>query len=211
MFIRQWRRMGQFDVEIHLGCRFGPRLAPRGQFTRIVGKRTHVGSIFGIMVENGSEFLDGDEREKMKYRAVLQGNDVVNEIWETAICQDLGSAPAPMEAGKMFVAYVCLTGNSQQQADVEQAYVQIEFEGGEVWACLPEGAWPEPWKNKGGIWMYTRPTVRFGQVFHGHPDAGFFLGERCDKRLKTRFCADRSWPTHSLANSWECFEERCQE
>lgn len=61
----------------------------------------HLGRIFGIMVENGSELPKGDERRKYKYRAVFQGNQVVDQHWEAALFQDLGSSPASMDASRV--------------------------------------------------------------------------------------------------------------
>ena len=57
--------------------------------------------LFGIMVEKGSELAKGDARRKYKYRVVFQGNRVINQNWEAALFQDLGSSPATMEASKI--------------------------------------------------------------------------------------------------------------
>ena len=48
-----------------------------------------------------SQLNDNDKRKKYKYRVVFQGNNVVNESWETALFQNMGSSPATMEAGKI--------------------------------------------------------------------------------------------------------------
>ena len=60
----------------------------------------HMGRLFGICVEKGSELPLGSERRKYKYRVVFQGNRVTNQSWEVAIFQELGSSPATMKAGK---------------------------------------------------------------------------------------------------------------
>ena len=62
-------------------------------------QKVHLGRIFGLMVEKGSELPKDDPRRKYKYRVVFQGNNVIDQNWETAIFQDLGSSPASMEAG----------------------------------------------------------------------------------------------------------------
>ena len=82
-------------------------------------RKIHLARVFGIMVEKGSELPDGDDRKKFKYRVVYQGNNVVDECWETAIFQDMGSSFASMEAGKMADAYGSLLGRDLEQADAE--------------------------------------------------------------------------------------------
>ena len=39
----------------------------------------HFGYMFGIMVEKGSEFPEGDDRRYFKYRVVFQGNQVKDQ------------------------------------------------------------------------------------------------------------------------------------
>ena len=53
------------------------------------GEKVHLGRIFGIMVLKGAELEKGDPNRKYKYRVVFQGNNVVDENWETALFQDL--------------------------------------------------------------------------------------------------------------------------
>ena len=69
----------------------------------------HMGRLFGICVEKGSELPVGDSRRKYKYRVVFQGNRVITQNWEAALFQDMGSSPASMEAGKYAVSYTHLT------------------------------------------------------------------------------------------------------
>ena len=47
---------------------------------------------------------------------------MVNQNWEAAVFQNLGSSPASMEAGKHVDAYACWPGHNGGQADAEQAY-----------------------------------------------------------------------------------------
>ena len=65
------------------------------------GKYIHIGKLFGICVEKGSELPDGDERKKYKYRVVFQGNRVIDQNMDEAQFQDLGSAPATVEASRL--------------------------------------------------------------------------------------------------------------
>ena len=87
-----------------------------------------MGRLFGICVLKGAELPDTKDnwasgRKKYKYRVVFGGNRVVNQNWESAVFQNLGSAPASMEAGKAVDPYACFPGHHGQQADAEQAYV----------------------------------------------------------------------------------------
>ena len=66
------------------------------------GIRMHVGSIFGICVEKGSELPEGNPGRKYKGRGVFRGNDVRDESHFLATFQDLGSAPASMSSGKFL-------------------------------------------------------------------------------------------------------------
>ena len=43
------------------------------------GKTVHLGRLFGIMVEKGSELPEDDSRRKFKYRVVFQGNNVTTQ------------------------------------------------------------------------------------------------------------------------------------
>ena len=66
-------------------------------------KYIHIGKLFGICVEKGSELADDDERKKYKYRVVFQGNRVVDQNMNEAQFQDMGSAPATVEAARMCI------------------------------------------------------------------------------------------------------------
>ena len=74
------------------------------EVVRTVGQnnaKARLGRISGIIVKEGSELLVGDPRGKYEYRVVLQGNNVVDQLRETAIFQELVASPAPMEADRM--------------------------------------------------------------------------------------------------------------
>ena len=55
------------------------------------------------------------------------GNNILDQTWEQAVFQSLGSSPATMRAGKFLDYYSCINGNSGEQADAEQAYIQAEL------------------------------------------------------------------------------------
>ena len=67
---------------------------------RAKGKKAHVGRIFEICTEKGSELPGGHPDRKYKGRVVFQGNDVKDENWDIALFGDLSSSPATMQAAK---------------------------------------------------------------------------------------------------------------
>ena len=90
---------------------------------QMANKYIHIGKLFGICVEKGSELADDDERKKYKYRVVFQGNRVVDQNMNEAQFQDMGSAPATVEAARMCILKGLLRGNILEQADAMQAYL----------------------------------------------------------------------------------------
>ena len=107
------------------------------------GKDIHMGQLFGICTEKGSELPDGDERKKYKYRVVFQGNRVVDQNMDEAQFQDLGSAPATIEASRACIMKGLLPGNKIEQADAMQAYIQAKLGGTETWVEIPEEGWQQ--------------------------------------------------------------------
>ena len=61
------------------------------------GKKVHVGKVFEICVEKGSELPEGHKLRKFKGRTVFQGNNVRDENADVALFSELGSSPATME------------------------------------------------------------------------------------------------------------------
>ena len=140
------------------------------------GTKAHVGRIFEICVEKGSELPKGNPGRKCKGRVVFQGNDVKDENWNQALFQDLSSSPATMEAGKAADAYGLFTGHTVEQCDAEQAYIQSRLGGEPTWVRLPKERWPAEWVRKkfrdpvcplilalfqiqGGIGRSTAPSI----------------------------------------------------
>ena len=91
----------------------------------------------------GAELEDDDPRKKYKYRVVFQGNRVVDQNMDEAQFQDMGSAPATIEASRMCIMKGLFKGNSLGQADAMQAYIQARLGGTETWVEIPEEGWPE--------------------------------------------------------------------
>ena len=108
------------------------------QKARREGRTIHMGRAFGLMVERNYELPEDDPRRKLKYRVVVQGNQVHTQNWEAAVFQGVGSAPASMDAGKGVDIVGCLPGYKLQQSDAEQAYLQSDFNGTETWVAIPQ-------------------------------------------------------------------------
>ena len=111
-----------------------------------------MGIVFGILVENNFELPESDERRKLKYRVVFQGNRTINQDWAQAVFTDGSSKPVAMEVGKIADWYACLPGHAQEQADAEKAYVQADMRVCETWVNLPNldecpSAFPGWWKD----------------------------------------------------------------
>ena len=87
-----------------------------------------------------------------------------------------------MQAGKFVDSYACFLGHACQQSDAEQAYVQAELKGTETWIALPKEAWPASWFDKKGNPLYDQPVVRLKKALYGHPDAGTYCEQHCEKK-----------------------------
>ena len=104
--------------------------------------RMHVGMVFGICVEKGSELPEGSPGRKYKGRVVFRGSDVRDESHYLATFQDLGSAPASMSSGK-FLDFLGLLPNwVLMQADAVRAYVQARLQGVPTWVRVPREQCP---------------------------------------------------------------------
>ena len=84
-----------------------------------------------------------------------------------------------MEGSKIVDAVGCFRGNSIQQADAQQAYVQSDL-GGDVqtFVEIPPEFRPKKWKG------FRRPVCLLVKALYGHPDSGTFWEQHCDSRLK---------------------------
>ena len=143
------------------------------------GEKVHVGKVFEICVEKGSELPEGDKLRKFKGRTVFQGNNVRDENADVALFSELGSSPATMEAGKSVDAYGTQPGFVVQQNDGVQAYTQATMRGVDTWVEIPNDRWPKEWKGK-----YSRPVVKLRIALYGHPDSGGLWEQHCESQLK---------------------------
>ena len=141
--------------------------------------KAHVGAIFDICVEKGSELPEGDKGRKFKGRVVFQGNRVKDENWDVAMFSDLSSSPASMEAGKAADAVGLFPGNTVEQADAEQAYTQAKLSGSPTWVRLPKDQWPASWKKANMV----DPVCPLVLALYGHPDSGGYWERHCEAHL----------------------------
>eukprot|EP00974_Lingulodinium_polyedra_P089453 8674879-Lingulodinium_polyedra.AAC.1 len=91
---------------------------------------------------------------KYKYRVVFQGNRVVDQNYDAAIFQDLGSAPATIEASRAADVYGAAPGHETDVVGAEQAYVQADMIGMPAWVCSPED------QRRGRALKMHRPVCR---------------------------------------------------
>lgn len=159
---------------------------------RTAGTEVHLGMLYAICVEKGSELAPA--LRKYKGRVVFLGNQVKNQNWEAAMFQDLGSSLATMEAGKAADIFGCIPGYNCEQADAEQAYVQAPM-GSPVktWITLPRDQWPKHWVGM------EKPVVLLDKALYGHPDSGTYWEEHCDKHCQSvGFVPITNWPSCNL-------------
>ena len=79
------------------------------------GAEAHVGLIFEICAEKGSELPRGDPDRKFKGRVVFQGNNVKDHNWDFAMFDELSSSPATLTAGKAADIYGLFEGHTVMQ------------------------------------------------------------------------------------------------
>ena len=81
---------------------------------RLDNREFHMGHIFLICVEKNSELAEGDPARKYKGRVVFGGGRVIDQIFDAAMFQDLGSSPATMEAAKIANFFGCVPGHESR-------------------------------------------------------------------------------------------------
>ena len=96
---------------------------------RADGETIHHGSLATIVVEKGAELPVGGPARKYKGRTVFLGDQVRDQDSQTAVFEEIVSAPAAMEAGRVCDYYGSLPGHSLSTADGVQAYVQAKLQG----------------------------------------------------------------------------------
>ena len=152
------------------------------------GTKAHIGRVFEICVEKGSELPPGHPDRKFKGRSVYQGNQVRDAYGLQAVFEDLGSSPAAMESGKLLDGYGLLEGHDCQIADAIQAYVQTTLKcKAEAWVRLPKNRQPKGWAN------ISDPVVPLKLALYGHPESGGWW--------------ERHLESHLVAKGWKAVPE----
>ncbi len=82
-----------------------------------------------------------------------------------------------MASGKIADSYGRIEGNTTEQADAEQAYIQSKFEGDETWISLPPELRPESWSK------FKNPVCPLNLSLYGHPDSGGYWEKHCEEQL----------------------------
>jgi hypothetical protein len=118
--------------------------------------------------------------------------------------QELGSALAPLVAREVCDMYGLLNHRIIERADATQAYTQSLLGGTPTWVSLPKEEWPESWKHMG------RLVCPMEKAFYGHPDAGGYWEQHCDRLLQD--CGfdpivptDKSWRSCYYSKSFQCY------
>ena len=163
------------------------------------GKKVHMGALFALCVEKGYLLPSGSPGRRHKGRVVFQGNRVFDEFRDSALFQDLGSAPSTMDAARACDLYGCVEGCSEEIADAEGAYTQSPFddECTETWVLLPESEWPDEWHEAVRTGKMKRPVVKLLKALYGHPDAGSMWERYCHRHLVAQgyiSLKDEGWP-----------------
>ena len=123
----------------------------------------------------------GHPDRNYKGRVVFGGNDVWTQNRDVVVFQELASQPATLEASCADDAYGCFDGNTLEQVDAEQAYVQALMKGTETWIRLPKHQWPDHWHDN-----FDDPVVPLKLALYDHPDSGVHWGKKAHKELTSR-------------------------
>ena len=96
----------------------------------------HIGRVFGILVEKGSELPKGNPARKFKGRVVFQGNNVRDQYGDWALFEELSSAPATIDAGKavMDASLVMTANRPMEHLHIRRLYLEAGKPGSDYLA-----------------------------------------------------------------------------
>ena len=173
---KEWKRLVDLKTWDENRVEEWGRVAARH---RQSGTKAHIGRVFELCVEKGSEMAEGNPARKYKGRSVYQGNQVKDEHGLAAVFEDLGSSPAAMESSKILDFYGLINGNHTEIADATQAYCQAHLQcKAETWVRLPKDRWPKSWAGK-----FIDPVVPLRLALYGHPESGGWWERHLEKHL----------------------------
>ena len=96
---KEWKKLTDKGCWLEDKVREFPDVQREAQHQK---RKMHIGRIFEICSQKGSELPEGHPDQKWKGRSVFQGNKVSDENDGHAIFAELGSSPASMEAAKII-------------------------------------------------------------------------------------------------------------
>ena len=103
---------------------------------------------------------------------------MTDEIYESAIFNDLSSSPSTMEGAKAVDVHACLPGHIGELADAPQAYTQTFLLGTETWVSMDKDPWPKSWHGK-----FDNPVVPLLRALYGHPESGGWWERHAEKGI----------------------------
>ena len=113
------------------------------------GKKAHVGEVFEICVETGSEFyLPMTPCRSLREGRYFRETTRVMKIQIPRCSLSLGRALPRLKQERLLMLIVTLLEMSVSRPDGKQAYNQTTLKGAETWVRLPRDRWPQEWVGK---------------------------------------------------------------
>ena len=113
-----------------------------------------------------------------KGRIVFRGDCVKDEHGAHAVFSEQGTSASHLMAARFVYALAHMPGMDGEDSDATGAYTQIDLgpDCPPTHILLPRNRWPSHWKGQ-----YEQPLVRLTSNLYGHPLAGLYWGQHCDK------------------------------
>ena len=92
---------------------------------RKTGDKVHIGYVCPLCFEKGSELPEGHPDRKLRARTVFLGNQVVDEYFQEAEMEGLGSAPPAMSDARGIQAASLAPGYKHTISDADAASVSL--------------------------------------------------------------------------------------
>ena len=109
----------------------------------------HIGFVCPLCYQKGSELADGHPDKKYRARTVFLGNQVVDEYFQEAEMEGLGSAPPAMSDARAIQACALFPDYCHMISDADAAYLQTWLKALiDTWAVIPREFWPKEWIGK---------------------------------------------------------------
>ena len=135
---------------------------------RKTGDKVHIGYVCPLCFEKGSELPKGHPDRKLRARTVFLGNQVVDEYFQEAEMEGLGSAPPAMCDARAIQAASLAPGYVNTISDADSAYLQTWLAAlVATWAAIPKEFWPEEWDGK-----FYEPCCPLILALYGYTDSG---------------------------------------